>query len=35
MQRIETACAIAHGRRELVRLYEEKVKKVVERAWEG
>jgi type I restriction enzyme M protein len=33
--RIETECAIVHGNRELIRLYEEKVKKVIERAWEG
>ncbi len=33
--RIETERAIVHGNRELVRLYEEKVKKVIERVWEG
>ena len=32
--RIETERAIVHGNRELVRLYEEKVKKVIERVWE-
>jgi hypothetical protein len=26
---------IVHGNRELIRLYEEKVKKVIERVWEG
>lgn len=29
--RIETERAIVHGRRELIRLYEEKIKKVIER----
>ena len=33
--RIETERAIVHGNRELIRLYEEKVKKVIERVWEG
>jgi type I restriction enzyme M protein len=33
--RIETERAIIHGNRELIRLYEEKVKKVIERVWEG
>jgi type I restriction enzyme M protein len=33
--RIETERAIVHGNRELLRLYEEKVKKVIERVWEG
>ncbi len=32
---IETESAIAHGNRVLIRLYEEKVKKVIERVWEG
>ncbi len=32
---IETERAIVHGNRELIRLYEEKVKKVIERVWEG
>jgi hypothetical protein len=32
--RIKTECAIVHGNRELIRLYEEKVKKVIERVWE-
>ena len=27
--------AIVHGNRELIRIYEEKVKKVIERVWEG
>jgi len=27
--------AIVHGNRELIRLYEEKVKKVIERVWES
>jgi hypothetical protein len=35
MQRIETERAIVHGNRELIRIYEEKVKKVIERVWEG
>jgi type I restriction enzyme M protein len=33
--RIETERAIVYGNRELIRLYEEKVKKVIERVWEG
>ena len=33
--RIESERAIVHGNRELIRLYEEKVKKVIERVWEG
>ena len=33
--RIETERTIVHGNRELIRLYEEKVKKVIERVWEG
>ena len=33
--RIETERAIVHGNRELIRLYEEKVKKVIEKVWEG
>ena len=33
--RIETERAIVQGNRELIRLYEEKVKKVIERVWEG
>ena len=33
--RIETGRAIVNGNRELIRLYEEKVKKVIERVWEG
>jgi type I restriction enzyme M protein len=33
--RIESERAIVHGNRELIRLYEEKVKKVIERLWEG
>ena len=35
--RIETERAIVHGNRELIRFAarEEKVKKVIERAWEG
>ncbi len=33
--RIETERAIVHGNRELIRLYEEKVKKVIERVWES
>ncbi len=33
--RIETERVIVHGNRELIRLYEEKVKKVIERVWEG
>ncbi len=33
--RIETERSIVHGHRELIRLYEEKVKKVIERVWEG
>ncbi|MBN8583151.1 MAG: N-6 DNA methylase [Anaerolineae bacterium] len=33
--RIETERAIVHGNRELIQIYEEKVKKVIERVWEG
>ena len=35
--RIETESAIVHGNRELIRFAsrEEKVKKVIERVWEG
>lgn len=32
---IETERAIVHGNRELILLYEEKDKKVIERVWEG
>ncbi len=32
---LETERAFVHGNRELIRLYEEKVKKVIERVWEG
>jgi hypothetical protein len=32
---VETERAIVHGNRESIRLYEEKVKKVIERVWEG
>ncbi len=32
---IESERAIVHGNRELIRLYEEKVKKVIERVWEA
>ena len=35
VDRIETERVIVHGNRELIRLYEEKVKKVIERVWEG
>ena len=31
--RIESKRAVVHGNRELIRLYEEKVKKVIERVW--
>ncbi len=31
---IESECAIVHGNRELILLYAEKVKKVIERVWE-
>lgn len=33
--RIKTERAIVHGNRELIRLYEEKVKKVIEKVLEG
>lgn len=33
--RIESERKIVEGNRELIRLYEEKVKKVIERVWEG
>ena len=33
--RIQTERAIVHGNWELIRLYVEKVKKVIERVWEG
>jgi len=33
--RVGTERTIVHGNRELIRLYEEKVKKVIERVWEG
>lgn len=33
--RIEKESVIVPGNRELIRLYEEKVKKVIERVWEG
>jgi hypothetical protein len=35
--RVETECVIVHGGRELIRFAarEEKVKKVIERVWEG
>jgi hypothetical protein len=32
---IESERTIIHGNWELIRLYEEKVKKVIERVWEG
>ena len=32
---IESGHAIIEGNREWIRLYEEKVKKVIERVWEG
>lgn len=32
---IEIERAFVHGNRELIRIYEEKVKKVIERVWEG
>jgi hypothetical protein len=32
---IETERTIVHGNWELIRSYEEKVKKVIERVWEG
>lgn len=35
VERIERERAIVEGNRELIRLYEEKVKKVIERVWEG
>ena len=35
MKRFETERAIVHGNRELIRLFEEKVKKVIERVWEA
>ncbi len=31
---IETERAIVHGNRELIQIYEEKVKKVIEKVWE-
>lgn len=33
--RIERERSIIEGNRELIRLYEEKVKKVIERVWDG
>jgi type I restriction enzyme M protein len=33
--RIERERSIVEGNRELIRLYEEKVKKVIERVWDG
>jgi type I restriction enzyme, S subunit len=33
--RIERERSIVEGNRELIRIYEEKVKKVIERVWEG
>ena len=33
--RIERERSIVEGNRELIRAYEEKVKKVIERVWEG
>jgi type I restriction enzyme M protein len=33
--RIENERAIVEGNRELIKIYEEKVKKVIERVWEG
>ncbi len=33
--RIESERKIVEGNRELIRLYEEKVKKVIARVWEG
>ena len=33
--RIETERAIVHGNWELFKIYEETVKKVIERVWEG
>ncbi len=33
--RIESERAIVHGNWELIRIYEEKVKKVIERVWKG
>lgn len=33
--RLESERAIVEGNRELIRLYEEKVKKVIERVWEN
>ncbi len=35
MKRFETERAIVYGNRELIRLFEEKVKKVIERVWEA
>ena len=32
---IETERAIVHGNRELIRIYEAKVKKVIERVWDA
>lgn len=32
--RIKTERAIVHGNRELIRIYEEKIKKVIEKVWE-
>jgi hypothetical protein len=32
---IEREPSIVEGNRELIRIYEEKVKKVIERVWEG
>ena len=33
--RIERERAIVEGNRELIRIYEEKIKKVIERVWEA
>jgi hypothetical protein len=32
---IETERAIVHGNQELIRIYEEKVKKTIQKVWEG
>lgn len=33
--RVERERSIVEGNRELIRIYEEKVRKVIERMWEG
>lgn len=33
--RIERERSIAEGNRELIRIYEEKIKKAIEKVWEG